>query len=68
MSWTIEQLRSIADMLIENGATPGTVRSRLAAQTGYGIGGGGKGPGDGPVCPYCGQQGNGGHGGGCFNA
>lgn len=66
--WTADQLRSIADMLIENGASHETVRLRLATQTGYGIGGGGKGPGDGPECPYCGAQGGGGHGGGCFNA
>jgi hypothetical protein len=73
MTSLAERIRGIGEPMIARGCTPAEVRAEVFRQLGFTIGGGGGGGrfGDGPLpdpCGYCGQTGNGGHGGMCPNA
>lgn len=64
-----DQVKSVADMHIENGANPQVVRMHVKMMTGVSIGEGGSGTDPSiPPCPYCGAFGGGGHGGSCPGA
>lgn len=66
MSDLDERIRSIADMLIENGMPLGKVRMHVQIQTGVRIGLGDAGPDPSlPPCPYCEASDGGMHGRGC---
>jgi hypothetical protein len=62
----LEKIRAVADVLIEQGATPAGINLELRKHSLPEIGRGGGGPYDGlPECRYCGAYGGGGHGGLC---
>jgi len=61
----LDQIRAVADALIEQGATPAAVNLELRKRSLPEIGRGGGGVWDIPECRYCGAYGGGGHGGLC---